>query len=293
MTPPAPGSDPQVLSDYYSAQYNARADIPDHPEIFAGWANRSAQVRSGPAAKNARLDVAYGENAGERLDFFPAPQLGGPLFVFIHGGWWRSLDKSDFSFIVPGFHERGINVALTNYTLAPAAAIEDITLQQVGALAWLYHQAPSLGANRERIIVSGHSAGGHLAAMLMAADWPAYSPELPIDLVKGGLVFSGLYDLEMVQHAAFVRDDLRLTPERVGQLSPARMTQSHPTPFTTAVGGLESDEFKRQNRLLRDAWSATHVADIALPEANHLTICDGLGTPGAPLFAAAIALLGQ
>ena len=290
MTPPAPGSDPQALADYYGAQYNARAGIPDHAQIFERWARQSAKVR---AEHPAQLDLVYGENAGERLDFFPAAQPGGPLLVFIHGGWWRSLDKSDFAFIAPAFTARGINVALTNYTLAPAAAIEDITLQQVGALAWLYRQARALGADPDRIIVSGHSAGGHLAAMLMAADWAAYAEDLPIDLIKGGLVFSGLYDLEPVQHAAFVNGDLGLTPERVGPLSPARMTQSHPTPFITAVGGLESEEFKRQNQLLQDTWRGSHLRDVALPEANHLTICDRLGSPGAPLFEAAIALIGE
>ena len=285
------GSDPQDHIAYYSAQYNARAGIPDHPQIFERWALQSAAVRAGAIGRHARHDVAYGESAGEKLDFFPASQPGGPLLVFIHGGWWRSLDKSDFSFIVPAFHAHGINVALTNYTLAPAATIEEITLQQVGALAWLYRQAASLGVDRNRIVVSGHSAGGHLAAMLMAAEWPAFAADLPLDLVKAGIVFSGLYDLEPVQHADFVNGDLRLTPERVGHLSPGRMTQSHPTPFLTAVGGLESDEFKRQNRLLQEAWAGSHAGDVPLPQANHLDICDSLALPGAPLVEAALALI--
>lgn len=280
--------DAASMADYYSTQYNARAGIPDHPQIFERWAQQSAAVRARCAGM---LDLPYGEAAGERLDFFPAAKAGGPLLVFIHGGWWRSLDKSDFSFIVPAFLAAGVNVALTNYTLAPAAEIEDITLQQVQALAWLYRHGGQYGADVGRIVVAGHSAGAHLAAMMVAADWPAFETDLPRDLVKGAVTFSGLYDLAPVQHANFVNCDLKLTPERVGPLSPATMTQSHPTPFVTAVGGLESDEFKRQNALLASVWQAAHAGDVSLPEANHLTTCDALAAPGLPLFDATLALL--
>jgi arylformamidase len=280
--------DPAALADYCGTQYNARAGIPDHPQIFERWAQQSAQVR---AVTLGMLDLAYGEAAEEKLDFFPAGKPGGALLVFIHGGWWRSLDKSDFSFIVSPFLAAGINVALTNYTLAPAATIEEIALQQVRAMAWIHRNAARLGADPQRIVVAGHSAGAHLAAMMMVADWPAYEADLPVDLVKAGIVFSGLYDLAPVQHAAFVNGDLGLTPERVGPLSPALMPQSHPTPFISAVGGLESDEFKRQNDLLSRAWQTTHVADIALPASNHLTICDTLAAPGSGLLEAALELV--
>lgn len=275
---------------YYNTQYNARAGIDDHVQIFERWARASANVRS---AGTGILDMAYGESAGERLDFFPAAQPGGSLLVFIHGGWWRSLDKSDFSFLAPAFNAAGINVALTNYTLAPDADLEEITLQQVRALAWLYRNGQHHGADVDRIVVAGHSAGAHLTAMMMAAQWPAFEPDLPADLVKAGVAFSGLYDLAPVQHADFVNCDLRLTPERVGALSPALMDQAHPTPFITAVGGLESDEFKRQNGLLATAWQGSHVADIPMPQANHLTICDALAGPGLPLFDATCRLITQ
>lgn len=286
--------DDAARTAYYNDQYNARAGIADHPQIFARWAQTSASVRENVLSTGTALfDVAYGESAGERLDFFPAAQPGGPLLVFIHGGWWRSLDKSDFSFIAPAFNAVGINVALTNYTLAPAADIEEITLQQVRALAWLYRNGARFGADVGRIVVAGHSAGAHLTAMMMAAQWPAFEADLPSDLVKAAVVFSGLYDLAPVQHADFVNGDLRLTAERVGPISPACMDQAHPTPFITAVGGLESDEFKRQNRLLGAAWQASHVTDVPMPQANHLTICDALAVPGQPLFDATCRLIMQ
>jgi arylformamidase len=265
------------LSDYYNEQYNARAMIPDHPRIFTRWAQDSMRVRR---TNLGLFDLPYGESSGERLDFFPTTRGDGPLLVFIHGGWWRSLDKSDFSFIAPPFTHAGINVALTNYTLAPHTSIDDIIMQQVKALAWLYRNAHKYQYDPRRIILVGHSAGAHLVAMLMAALWPVYGNDLPPDLVKAAILMSGLYDLEPVQHADFVNVDLKLTPNRIGKLSPARMPQAQATPFMTAVGGLESEEFKRQNALIGEAWKPTHLGDLILPESNHLTICDAFATPG-------------
>jgi arylformamidase len=274
--------------EYYSQQYNARASIPDHPYVFTRWAKDSAHVRRTHAAL---LDLPYGASSGERLDFFPAPREGVPLLVFIHGGWWRSLDKSDFSFIVPGFVRAGFNVALTNYTLAPAATIDEIVQQQLRALAWLYRHAEQYEFDRRRIVVAGHSAGAHLSAMMLAALWPTLAEDLPADLVKAGILMSGIYDLEPVQHADFVNTDLKLNEENIGRLSPALMPPAHAAPIITAVGGLESDEFKRQTALLAKTWRANHRGDIALPDSNHMTICDAFAAPGHPLFDASVKLI--
>jgi arylformamidase len=277
-------------ADYYNQQYNARAMIPEHPSIFTRWQQDSARVRR---TTPGLFDLAYGDVAEERLDFFPTSRPGAPLLVFIHGGWWRTLDKSDFSFIAPAYTRAGINVAFTNYTLAPRASIEEIVMQQVRALAWLYRNAEHYEANRDRIAVAGHSAGAHLTAMLLAAVWPAYADDLPRDLVKAGVMLSGLYDLEPVQYADFVNIDLELTAQRIGPLSPASMQQSHNAPFITAVGGRESDEFKKQNALIGARWKANHLRDIALPDENHLTICDAFANTGHPLFAATCDLVMQ
>ncbi|HEV2609127.1 MAG TPA: alpha/beta hydrolase [Noviherbaspirillum sp.] len=274
--------------DYYNRQLNARAAIPDHPYIFTRWVKESAHARRTNAAL---LDIAYGDASGERLDFFPASRGGAPLLVFIHGGWWRSLDKSDFSFVAGKFVRAGFNVALTNYTLAPAAPVAGLVRQQLDALAWLYRHADQYDFDARRIVVAGHSAGAHLAAMMMAARWPLLGDDLPLDLVKGGILLSGIYDLEPVRHADFVNADLKLGADDVGPLSPAWMPQAHPAPFLTAVGGLESDEFKRQNGLIAERWKENHRADIALPDANHLTICDAFAQPGHPLFEASIGLM--
>lgn len=274
--------------DYYNRQYNARATIPEHPLIFTRWQKESALARRNHAAL---FDLAYGEASGERLDFFPAARAGAPLLVFIHGGWWRSLDKSDFSFVVPGYLRAGFNVALPNYTLAPAAPVAEIVREQLRALAWLYRHAEQYDFDPGKIVVAGHSAGAHLSAMLMAALWPALAPDLPADLIKGAVLLSGLYDLEPVLQADFVNVDLKLTADDVPLLSPARLPPAHAIPFVTGCGGLESEEFHRQTSLLEKAWKAHHRSAIALPEGNHLTICDAFADPAHPLFGATLDLL--
>lgn len=275
-------------SKWHDEQYDARAGIPDHAHIFTRWKKDSAHVRRTHAGL---YDLHFGEAAEERLDLFPARRAGAPLLVFIHGGWWRSLDKADFSFVAPAYLQAGFSVALPNYTLAPAANIEEIVRQQLRALMWLYRHADDYDFDRERIVVAGHSAGGHLAAMMLAARWPLLASDLPIDLVKGGVLMSGLYDLEPVRHAAFVNVDLKLEQKHVAPLSPAWMTPAHAAPFVTAVGALESSEFQRQNRLIGEQWRGSHHADVTLPGINHLTICDEFGREGSPLCAATLGLL--
>lgn len=269
-------------------EYNARAAIPDHPQIFARWAEQGAQVRRRRAGL---IDMPYGEDDGERLDFFPTVHRTSPLLVFIHGGYWRSLDKSDFSWIAPPFLDAGVAVAFLNYGLAPRVAVEDIVRQQLKAMAWLHARAEELGFDRQRIVVSGHSAGGHLTAMLMAALWPEMDPALPADLVKGGLAISGLYDLEPLVPLPFINADLRLDAAAARRLSPVHFPAASLAPLVTAVGALESGEFKRQTQLIRAAWPRNARADIEVDGANHLTVCDVLADPGSSLFAAALELV--
>jgi len=278
----------KIDPDYYSRQYNARAMIPEHPYIFTRWVKESAEVRRRQAAL---FDLAYGEASGERLDFFPASRSGAPLLVFIHGGWWRSLDKSDFSFIAPAYTRAGFNVAITNYTLAPHASLAEIVREQLRALAWLYRHAEHYDFDPAHIVVAGHSAGAHLGAMLMAAQWPNWAPDLPAKLIKAGVLMSGIYDMEPVRHVDFVQADLKLHEADLTALSPACMPQAQPAPFLTAWGALESEEFHRQSGLLAKAWSETHHNALMLEGANHLTICDAFADPASALHRATVDLL--
>jgi arylformamidase len=273
---------------FYEREYNARAAIPEHPAIFARWAERSAITRRLRACLS---DLPFGETPAERLDYFPTRGDGAPLVVFIHGGYWRSLDKSDFSWLAPPFVQHGVAMALTNYGLAPATPIEDMVRQQLAALAWLYRNGDRLGFDPERIVVVGHSAGAHLTAMLMAALWPHYAPDLPSTLVKAGLGISGLYDLSPLLNAPFVNVDLKLDARRAALLSPARLPPATAAPLITAVGALESAEFQRQTRSFSAAWASVARRSLPLPGANHLTVVEELANPGSALFDAALELV--
>lgn len=269
-------------------EYNARAAIPDHPQIFARWAEQGALARRRRAGL---IDVPYGEDPGERLDVFPTPQPGSPLLVFIHGGYWRSLDKSDFSWIVPPFVDAGVSVALPNYGLAPRLTVEQIVQQQLKAMAWLHRRAGDFGFDPRRIVVAGHSAGAHLTAMMMAAVWPAFDPALPADLVKGGVAVSGIFDLAPLVPLPFINGDLRLSAAAARKVSPVHLPPATRAPLITAVGALESGEFKRQTRLIRKAWRRNVEADFDIAGANHLTVCDEFGDSASTLFRAALALV--
>ena len=270
-------------------QYNARAAIPEHPGIFARWAARSALARQ---ERHCEPDYYYGATPAETLDVFPAGKPGAPLLVFIHGGWWRSLDKRDFSFLAPAFVDAGASVALIHYSLAPKARIEDIVRQALRACAWCWRNARSLGADPDRLHVAGHSAGGHLAAMMLAADWPAYAPDLPPLLLRGGLAISGVFDLEPVSRTPFLKQDLRLDRTAARRVSPVRYTPPRSVPLHTAVGAAESAEFHRQSRLIRDAWPHCAAGHLTLDGHNHLTVAEALGFPASPLHRSALRMMG-
>lgn len=278
-------------------QYNNRALVPEHASHFERWARDSDAAR---AAGGALLDLAYGHGSGETLDIFPAARQPGtapaPVLVFIHGGYWRSLDKADHSFLAPPFVKQGACVVVPNYALCPAVTIPEITLQMVKALAWVYRHIATHGGDPNRITVVGHSAGGHLAAMLLACQWPTYQADLPPVLVKNALSISGLYDLEPLRHTPFLADSLRLTPEQVRMASPAylpRVPQEDERGVLLSVaGGDESSEFQRQNHLIRETWGEALVPTCeTLPDLNHFTVLDALIQPRHRLNKLALQLL--
>jgi arylformamidase len=270
-------------------QYNARAAIPDHPAIFERWRSRSVLARG---QLRCEPDCYYGPTAAETIDLFPSRHAGSPLLLFIHGGYWRSLDKSDFSFVAPPFVVSGVTVAVVNHALAPAVSIEEIVGQILRACAWLWRNCMGFNADPRRIVLAGHSAGAHLAAMMLAADWPAYARDLPGELVAGALLVSGLYDLEPLIGAPFLRDDLRLDAAAARRLSPLSYKPRGVTPFSTAVGALESEEFHRQNREIARMWPDGFVRDVMMPGHNHLTVIEALADPASPLHEATLELLG-
>ncbi len=268
---------------FYSREYNNRALVPEHPQFFARWAESSARAR---ATMICYLDRRYGEAPGETMDIFPARKGDGSCLMFIHGGYWRSLDKSDFSFLAPATVDAGVSLALVNYDLCPTVTVEEIVRQMLRASRWLYLNAEQYGMDEERLYVLGHSAGGHLVAMMMAALWPVFDPRLPKDLWKGGLAVSGIYDLRPLLQVDWLQTDLRLDEASAYRASPAFLPPATRAPVMTCVGGKESSEFRRQNALLGERWKSAFAGDIPVPGANHFSVVDALADQGSALFAA-------
>lgn len=285
--------------EWYERQYNNRANIPQSPQILQGWAEDSALARE---RTPAHLNLAYGDGPGETLDVFGADDANArakakerarPVLVHIHGGYWRALSKSDQSFIAPPFVDAGALVVVPDYALAPQVSIEHITLQMARSLAWVWRHIGRFGGDRSRIVVSGHSAGGHLAAMMMACRWSELSPDLPRDLVRCGLSLSGLFELESLRHVPFLAPDLRLSEASALRLSPAWMPAPAKRKLIALVGELESEEFHRHNQLIRERWGAAVVPVCeAVPGRNHMTVLRELATRESRTHRLALGLLG-
>jgi len=285
--------------DWLQQQYNNRALVPDHGKVLQRWAEASALARKAGAA---RLDVRYGSGQNETLDLFlPAgpgaakasASEGAPVLIFIHGGYWRGLDKADHSFVAPSFNAQGALVVVPNYALCPAVTIEHIVLQMAAAVVWTWRHAREFGGDPQRIALVGHSAGGHLATMLLSCRWKELDDAMPAQPLAGALSISGLFDLEPLRHTPFLQTDLQLTPASVARLSPAFFPRPKGARLFSTVGLDESDEFLRQNRLIRDVWGPTAVPVCeTLPGCNHFPVLNGLADPASRLPGLALRLLG-
>ena len=270
------------------AQYNARASIPDHPLIFARWAAKSAEVRK---RAFVRLDVAYGEGPMEKMDLFHPQRLAAPVVMFIHGGYWRSLDKNDFSDKVSVLADAGAAVAAVNYSLCPGATIGAIVDEMRRAVIWLWRNAQTFGGDPYRIQIVGHSAGGHLVAMLLATHWQDLGSDLPRCPIQSALGISGLFDLEPLVHTS-MNAELRLTIETAKAQSPYYLRPVCRAPLALTWGGNESDEFKRQSRDFAERWrdQGAEVRLLEIPGRNHLTVVEDLGRADSDLVRLAVEL---
>lgn len=281
-------------ADWHNSMYNNRALVPDFADHFAHWKNASEQARQ---SLPAQLDVRYGDGPNETLDIFPAAQANAPVVIFIHGGYWRSLDKSDHSFVAPALRDMGACVVVVNYALCPGTpeqpvTIPDIAVQMAMATAWVWRHIDAHGGDCSNLTVIGHSAGGHLAAMLLACDWKKVGRDLPTGLVRKTMSISGLFDLEPVRKTPFVQGDLRITPAQVRMASPAKWQRPSKGVLYTVAGGDESAEFLRHNRLIHQAWGPKTVPVCeALPGLNHFSIVTDLTRPGTRLNALAQQLI--
>jgi arylformamidase len=271
----------------YEAEYNNRARVPEHAENFLRWGRDAAAYRDTAASeRRAELAIPYGPKAREIIDLF-APEGGGatPLALFIHGGYWRSLDPSMFSHCAAGLNARGITVAVAGYELCPQAKIADIIDAMRQACLYLWRRFG------RRLLVYGHSAGGHLTACMVASDWKALAPDAPADLVPAGYSISGLFDLAPLLHVA-MNEDLRLDPDEAHRVSPLYWPVLPGRALDAVVGARESSEFLRQSKIIAEAWrqdeAETRYEEIA--DKNHFTVLDPLADANSPMVARLVEL---
>ncbi len=258
--------------------YNARLAVPHYPAIFEGWASASAAVRD---SAPCRLDMAYGPHPMERLDLFlPAGRPRGTL-MYIHGGYWRSLDKSDASHVAPPFTAAGYAVAVVNYALCPAVDVETIVAQARGAARWLAAHHADWEAPAGRLFACGHSAGGHLAAMLLATE----------RCVAAAVCLSALYDLRPLLQVASVVEATRFTSLNVPALSPALRQPLTTAPLLTALGDNENQGFHTQFDAIRESWRHVHAGHVTCPGLDHFTILEALTQPDGAIALAALRLM--
>ena len=260
------------INTFYDTSYNTRitqdGETLDAGPMIEEWYAQSEQVR---ADLTAHLDLRYGDAHRETLDIFPATEATGRWLVFIHGGYWRGVTKESSSFLARPFVEAGYNVALLEYDLCPAVTIGIITEQCRRGLAWIYHHAADFDLTCEAIIVTGHSAGGHLTAMMWATDWSRY--QMPDGLISGGIALSGLFDLDPIRYTN-INEQAQLSHADVQALSPARLVPFVAAPLVLAVGERESSEFHRQAQVLAGspAWQDVIAATEVITGTHHFDI---------------------
>jgi arylformamidase len=274
--------------EFVERGYNNRAAVPDHPLWLARFAVSSAMAR---AALAPRLDLRYGPGAKETLDLFVPSGRARGTFAFLHGGYWRALDKSDFSFVAAPFVAQGIAVAVVNYDLCPDVTIATIVEECRRAVAWIVREGAAQGADPGRVVVGGHSAGGHLAATMLATDWTPHG--ITRDPLAGAVSISGVHDLVPLVKFSF-NADFRLDDAEAARLSPLRMTPRSGRPLLLAVGADETSEFIRQTRILWDAWPGNRPpgarAPLIVPARHHFSVIVDYADPASELTRATLAL---
>ncbi len=263
------------------AQYNNRVRFSDFEESFQLWAQMSEKTRE-KFSSSSQIDVPFGSSPMEKLDIFPAKKKDAPIYVFIHGGYWYSLDKSDYSYVAEGMRPHDFTTIVINFDLAPNVSMSEIVCQNRRAFNWIYKNAKEFGGDREQIYASGHSAGGQLVAMIMASDWQDISKS-DQKLLKGGCAISGLFDLLPIQRS-YLNKTLQMTEAEAKQISPLYLNYDYSAPMLLISGEHESDEYRRQTYDMHKRWEELgYQSEIVTGKnLNHFNIVDSLVDPESP-----------
>jgi len=273
--------------DQLDVQYNNRAAVPDFAKHYDAWEPMCTDVLN---AFDHHIDLAYGDSPREAIDLvLPAGPGPHPVQLYIHGGYWMMRTKSDQTFLARPFVEAGAAFGLIEYDLIPNVSMADIVRQCRRAVAWVHANADTYNIDRNRICISGHSAGGHLTAMLAATDWAAFSGG-PADTVKGGCAISGIYELLPIQ-LSYMQETLAFTDQELADNSPIRFPNPAATPLIVAAGGAESNEFRRQSKDFTDDWNGKGgtCTYMERPGCNHFTILSDLADPNSDMVKAMFA----
>jgi len=271
------------------AQYNAAAALPDAARYMQHYIERSRVARE---TLPCVLDVPFGPTLDETLDIFPAAQARAPVFVFIHGGYWRALSSKEFSCVALGLQPLGISSVVINYSLCPKVGLDEITRQARAAVAWVLRHIAAHGGDPARVAVGGHSAGAHLAAMCLQTDWAA-EYGLAHDPLAAAVLVSGLYDLRPLRHS-YLQPQIQLDDGVIRRCSPLFGVRKCRTPTLITWGADESSEFARQSSAFHEAASAAgHCTErVAQPGANHFGAIHGFEDPASALCAWLASALG-
>lgn len=270
---------PDLTPEQLSVLYNNRLAVPDYAQYLERWQRRSAALREREAY---RADISYGPRPRNLIDLFvPDAPRPAPLLVYLHGGYWQMLGKHDWSWVAEPWLARGMAVAIVSYTLCPETTVAGIAAEVEAACAHLYRNADALGIERGRIHLAGHSAGGHLTAMLLTVDWPKRDASMPPRLFRSAVALSGVFDLEPLTQT-YLNDALRLTREEALAVSPIFRAALGHTPLLVVVGANETAEFHRQSREFCTAWRGAPPLEAA--GLNHFSIVEAFCDPGSALF---------
>jgi arylformamidase len=271
-------------------QYNARATVPDITPMLRDYASISALARD---TLPCTLNVAYGAHPDETLDIFPAQgECRGPVLIYLHGGYWRLLSKDDSSFMAPTLTRAGITVVAINYSLAPAVTLDHIVDQTRRAVAWVHHNIEQHHGDGQRLVIAGSSAGGHLAAMVLAGGWQE-NYGMDSTAVAGAVLLSGLYDLTPLVDT-HINEWMHLSLEDARRNSPLFALPKHGSPIFVSYGSNETTEFKRQSHDYLAAWQAQGFQGeyVDMPDTNHFDLVLHLNRHESPLVQKLLKLLG-